>query len=634
MFVFMRQGGVFMTENGSQDGLDRLGFLTTSDSHISDLRIVNDELKGAGAYLTEKGLHDVLAARQNTLARQARLQWSLEMTEKILERAAASPYAEQDTLPQVIADWFEVILYIQNQTTDFLADDDVVFAVAEYFDNYCGGDADLLRGKAADRILKNFKMKKELSRGAYDTPGRQNSFDDEEEAVEPEDTPLPVNETFRRNVFAVRRPANTSPYDNAAGEILHDSSSVADSAADSGRQLRRKSNSPDEEAHEILALFHKELSHYVGEGASSVSERTGRNIFASIRYTLSLAANPSMSVEQRFYEGQKKLLALLEESERDLRTVIAARIHIPLETYYGTLTREIPSFFRLYDAQYGAHETPGLLDYPLAIELENTSGIIYIREYLHRIRIETEYALRLTDEFCSELLFAYGRKYDMDIRPVPVNLFEVMMSQAFAAALVRDAQGKSIEGIWGDSEQKPAVEEWLLSPLDYAPALILLASLPADAQRAKLERICRSTCAFPGASGPEVIEYALEFAARWISHFLSAVENHCPENLILFLPQNEASENDGEPSYFIQDEPMPDEEYAELVEKLNAAEDAQLQNQLIRANVHSRKDLLDILNEDFWMTGEKEAFLKTFSPEEQALFAREAAPPEPELGKR
>ena len=149
-----------MSEKNSQDGLERLGFLAVSDSHVSELRNMNEDIKGIGAYLTEKGIHEVLAARQSALARQARLQWSLEMTEKVMTRASSSPYAEQDTLPQVISDWFEVILFIQNQTTDFLADDDVIFAVAEYYDNFCGGDADLLRGKAADRIIKNYRLKK------------------------------------------------------------------------------------------------------------------------------------------------------------------------------------------------------------------------------------------------------------------------------------------------------------------------------------------------------------------------------------------------------------------------------------------------------------------------------------------
>ena len=607
-----------MADKKSQDGLERLGFLTASDTHVADLRITNDDIKGIGAYLTERGIHEVLAARQSSLARQGRLQWSLEMTEKLLERASSSPYAEQDTLPQVIADWFEVILYIQNQTTDFIADDDMIFAVAEYYDNFCGGDADLLRGKAADRIVKNFQMKKDLWRGADETPGRETSYEDEEAEIGPEKIVLPLTDTFRRNVFAVRVPSKSS-----------ESSSRSD--------LRVISN--EEEAHEILALFQKELNHYVGEGATSVSERTGRNIFASVRFTLSLArdsaAAPSSAaapVEQRFCDGQKRLLVLMEEAERDFRAILAMKIHLPLDTYYGTLYREIPTFFRLYDGQYAAHETPSLMDYPLAIEIEDLSGIVYMHEYLRRIRIESEYTHRVPETLCTELILAYSRKYDMDITPVPVNFFEILMGQAFAVALVLDHQGKDTASVWDAGEEIPVSELWLQSLSAYQPVLSALSAMNFSERRGRIAKICGEVCSFTAASGPETIKYAHIYADRWIVLFESALENQCPENLILFPPVKIKTDDTEEPSYFVQGEPMPDDEYTELVEKLSAAADVHDQNQLIRAFVHSRKDLLDILQEDFWMPGEKAAFLATFSPEEQALFAKEAEPDAPLLG--
>ena len=636
-----------MAAKNSQDGLERLGFLTTSNTHVSDLRIANDDIKGIGAYLTERGIHEVLAARQSSLARQGRLQWSLEMTEKLLERASSSPYAEQDTLPQVIADWFEVILYIQNQTTDFITDDDIIFAVAEYYDNFCGGDADLLRGKAADRIVKNFQMKKDLFRGANETPGRETSYEDEEAEIGPEIV-LPLTKTFRRNVFAVREPSKSK-----------ESSSRSD--------LRVISN--EEEAHEILALFQNELNHYVGEGATSVSERTGRNIFASVRFTLSLARNAAAvsssagvkttaavsssagvkttaaassavaasssaaaSVEQRFCDGQKRLLVLMEEAEQDFRTILAMKIHLPLDTYYGTLYREIPTFFRLYDGQYAAHETPGLMDYPLAIEIENLSGIVYIHEYLRRVRIESEYTHRVPEALCDELISAYSRKYDMDITSVPVNFFEIMMGQAFAVALVLDHQCKDAASVWNAKDEIPPAELWLHPIAAYLPVLSALSALSFSERRGRIAKICETVCLFPDAAGPETIEYAHIYADRWIVLFEGALENQCSENLFLFPPVKAEAEDTEDPSYFVQGEPMPDNEYTELVEKLSAAADVQDQNQLIRANVHSRKDLLDILQEDFWMPGEKAAFLATFSSEEQALFAKEAEPDAPLLG--
>jgi hypothetical protein len=622
-----------MSDNTSQDGLEKLGFFPSTDSHVLALRAVNEQMKSKGLYLTESGLHDVLAARQGALARQARLEWSLDMTEKILERAASSPYAEKDTLPQVVADWYEVILYIQNQTSDFIADDDLVRAVSEYYDNYCAGDADLLRGKAADRILSNYKLGKELIRGAEEQPGRANTFDDEEPAgLEEEPAPKPHPDDFHSNIFAIREPQKIDS--RVYAELDEDDApDLVTAAKTSVRHAPvRRGVSEEEKAHEMLRLFQRELSHYVGEGATSVSESTGRGVFASIQYTLALASDTDASIEQRFYEGQHRLLTLLKEAEDDLRYLLAHRIRTPLETYHNTLTRELPDFFRLYDAQYRAHETPSLMDYPLANDMENTSGVLYIHEYLRRLRYETEYVSRVTDDFCCAMVLAYGRKYDLDIRPVPVNLFDILMVQAFAVALLTDATHGEIKEIWGDGDRQPDISEWLFPREIFTDVLAALTVTPEEKRLAHLTRVSQSACQYPGVSCPESIEYARTFAGTWAPIFEQAIKNKCPENLVLFKAHIPPAAEIVEPEYFVEETPMPDSEYRELIEKLSTAESVQSQHRMIRKRVHSRRDLLDILDEDFWIPGEKEAFLNTFTPEERLLLEKEEDA-EPRLGR-
>ena len=222
----------------------------------------------------------------------------------------------------------------------------------------------------------------------------------------------------------------------------------------------------------------------------------------------------------------------------------------------------------------------------------------------------------------------------MDITSVPVNFFEILMGQAFAAALILDHDGKDCASVWDITEDNPLVELWLHPISACLPTLSALSALSFPERRERIAKVCEAVCNFPDASGPQTVEYAHIYADRWIILFESALENQCPENLILFQPVKAEAEDTEAPSYFVQGEPMPDDEYTELVEKLSAAADVQEQNQLIRTNVHSRKDLLDILQEDFWIPGEKEIFLATFSPEEQALFAREGEPDAPQLGKK
>ena len=103
-------------------------------------------------------------------------------------------------------------------------------------------------------------------------------------------------------------------------------------------------------------------------------------------------------------------------------------------------------------------------------------------------------------------------------------------------------------------------------------------------------------------------------------------------NMILF-PENEFRYAGDGPVYFEDGEPMDNEAYTELIEKLSCAENVDEQNRLVRENIRSRRDLLDILAEDFWMPGEKEQFIATFSPEEQALLNAGYGEEEPVPGR-
>lgn len=85
-----------------------------------------------------------------------------------------------------------------------------------------------------------------------------------------------------------------------------------------------------------------------------------------------------MPVDERFYFGQKRLLEMLDEGETEIKFLILTRLHVPLDTYNDTLVRAIPEFFRNYDAQYHAHETPSLMDYPLSKDVSQYTGILFI----------------------------------------------------------------------------------------------------------------------------------------------------------------------------------------------------------------------------------------------------------------
>jgi hypothetical protein len=631
-----------MSERTDGNELGMIGALAITEASLQEFLRVNATLADRGMSLTQHEIRDVLTARQRSLAENARLQWSIDLTEKILVRASESPYVERDHLTDAVNDWNEVILALFNQMSDFVEDDEVLKAVSDYYDNYCAGDVELLRGKATERILVNFNKNRDLSYGYQDIPGIKDTFEDEAEreeekpAMEPEPT-SPAK--AKMNEFAPRTfyTASSAREDVSSARENTPSGAQGERQTTSGAQGERQTvkntlrtvKTGETQADEWLMLFKEELVHYVGDGSTSVSEKNARSLFASIRYTAALAQDTTGSAAERFAEGQLKILSLMSECEKLYHTIVDMEVHLPLDTYFGTLYREIPNFFRKYDGQYSAQESAALMDYPLAIEIEDLSGILYIHEYLMKLLAETKYSRLVTEDLRDELILAYGRKYAMVVTSFPVNFFEILMGQAFVVALRMDHENGDPASVFGNPDRMPLPEDWLLSRYVYEPALSALEAMSPDDRRIKLSAICEKVCAvLPDA---DAAAYARIYADRWIELFESAIENRYASNMILF-PENESRYSGEDPVYFADGEPMDNEAYTELIEKLSCAENVEEQNRLVRENIQSRRDLLDLLAEDFWMPGEKERFIATFSPEEQALLDASYGEEEPVPG--
>ena len=87
-----------------------------------------------------------------------------------------------------------------------------------------------------------------------------------------------------------------------------------------------------------------------------------------------------------------------------------------------------PAFFAGYDADYGAHENPGSIDYPVC-RVPNLYGIEYIAAYITRLDME--------ERFCRAAGFtdALLRGYHRDGMELLANFFELSLGCAAGAVL-------------------------------------------------------------------------------------------------------------------------------------------------------------------------------------------------------
>lgn len=589
-------------------------FHAINESAIRDIREWNEELKETGMFLQEEEIRGVLVARQDVLNRRGRLQWSISMLSKIIAMTSESKYIEKDQFASAIDMFFETAIYIQNETSDFVSEEDILRAIFLYFDHFCAGDMELLRGSATDRIIKNYRLERDLEVGYDDVIGPLDTFDDRE-PEEKEETPLAMDDGMSSDIFIAR-----SFVVRAASTPL----------PDPGSSLLAAQQSKETGMDELLQLLRSELIHYVGGETTSVSELTARNMMQSIQYTLSLSGEGGDTFS-RFTRGQQRLKELYSESADLYKQILELGLVIPLDTFYGTVYREVRQFFRLYDPQYAAHECPSLMDYPTAIEVDEAPGILYMHTYLARLLAECRIINRVSEDLREQLLSAYERKYDMIVRSFPVNFFEIMIHQAFASALMLDAIGRDLSSLWLTSSIDENHSSWLMPPEAYEQSLSVLSAMSISERKEFLERVAKAVIVSLGDLSKHDLQYLQEIVDRWIVLFESALMNECPRNMILF--SSSLSLPVDAPAFFVEGAQMTDEAYAELLEKLACAPDTAAQASLIRSTVRSGHDLLDLLREDFWLPGEKEAFLATISEEERTILKRMDDENEPVLGK-
>jgi len=59
--------------------------------------------------------------------------------------------------------------------------------------------------------------------------------------------------------------------------------------------------------------------------------------------------------------------------------------------YNTTIDESSPIFLKKYNILFEAHNTMASIDYPLAVDDMSLQGVFYIRQYLERLHIESQF---------------------------------------------------------------------------------------------------------------------------------------------------------------------------------------------------------------------------------------------------
>ncbi len=235
--------------------------------------------------------------------------------------------------------------------------------------------------------------------------------------------------------------------------------------------------------------------------------------------------------------GQEHITELIATSMELFRGVQASRIETPNDEYNVTLMSGIPSFFKAYDREFGANETPGSIDYPISGVPVKTVGIEYVHEYLKRLLHENQFCR----SFLPQQIHAVMKEHDPGYEGLLVNIYEVVSGRILDDGSMPDIplnepQEPEVQFVDGERMDDDTFRKFIneLSGCRYASDKVKMVHDKVHSFSDLLD-ILKSGCLY----GKEFTEFFNSLEDTWLAMLLKEIPSEMEEFGLLHLSEDE-----------------------------------------------------------------------------------------------
>jgi hypothetical protein len=193
----------------------------------------------------------------------------------------------------------------------------------------------------------------------------------------------------------------------------------------------------------LWMLLERQTERFTMGDSSSVPVEIAEELLTSISYCIEMYLKKSSNIFENaaklknenlfdlFALGQVEIVMNIDRGKKLLKEAQESAIKVDNISYHDTL-KEIAAFFKKYDYRFFAHDIPCMIDYQLCHEVSDLLGIEYINEYLHRFIIENKFC----GHFNCELIISLLQEYCPDYKEQLINIFEPVCTNGIGLALI------------------------------------------------------------------------------------------------------------------------------------------------------------------------------------------------------
>jgi hypothetical protein len=362
-------------------------------------------------------------------------------------------------------------------------------------------------------------------------------------------------------------------------------------------------------SYERLDLLKTQLKYYTKDESSSVMVEVAENLLEGIDYTIGFYLKTFDTVEliievlknntlsQMLKTGRNLINNTVEESKKLLEYIIKNKLKISNYSYDDTIDHGIPLFFKQYEYFFTPHEGSGSIDYQLYMDNMNYIGIEYIRNYVKILNLENEFCSNFDIYEINELLKGYDKKSE----ELLINVFELVLINSLGQIIC----GKSLNSLNLSNTDRELIKNKLekLSPEKLQEELLQ----------------CADKCFYIlSIENKDLISYIKKSTIKLTNWLYESIKVNKLETVFISFKEN----IDEELIEYIDGQKLSNTAFKILSEKVRESSAVENKIKLIKDNVKSLEDLIDMLNAECLFENEFILLFKSLSKTYIILLAK------------
>lgn len=363
----------------------------------------------------------------------------------------------------------------------------------------------------------------------------------------------------------------------------------------------------------MLILKDLILNYTKGESSSvttEIAERLLNSILYSIdAYTLS-CGSPEAAIKHLqtidlkiiYKKGVERVYHWFEETKKLYKEIIKNRLYIQLESYNLTINEAIPLFFKKYNILFDSHSTMTVIDYPLVFDDMSIRGVLYIKNYLEHLRIETEFCKYFNVQDIEKVLSNFGRMIGMDYKIELINIFELVFNNAVFSAMSGNIAGNLV------------ISKYHFNLLNKK-----LKSLSTEEISLSIEAAIKKLIDSFNINDSSILDYIDQYKTIFIQRSINAVKNDSLSSIIVTEKEEKAK---GNVLVLKEGERMSNDKFNLVIKKLTKLTRTADKINFIKSTVSSLYDFIDILNSNCLFGNEFKALFNVLDNMELAVLVK------------